>query len=119
MNSKFLSSCYYKPAKNEIQRIPYKRNTDEPSPVNYEDLLKLAYRRRSVRWYLQKPVPRELIDRALAVATLSPSACNRQPFEFHIFDDPDVVKKVASIPMGTKGFSHNFPVISDYDPKWQ
>ncbi|HAG80771.1 MAG TPA: nitroreductase [Cyanobacteria bacterium UBA12227] len=100
-----------KPSKNEIQRVPYKRNTDERSPVNYDDLLKLAYRRRSVRWYLQKPVPRELIDKAVAVATLSPSACNRQPFEFHIFDDPDVVKRVASIPMGTKGFSHNFPVI--------
>ena len=100
-----------KPSQNEIQRVPYKRNTDEPSPVNYDDLLKLAHRRRSVRWYLQKPVPRELIDKAVAVAALSPSACNRQPFEFHIFDDPDVVKKVASIPMGTKGFSHNFPVI--------
>lgn len=107
--TKFLA--LNKPEPTDIQRVPYKRNIDEQSPVNYEDLLKLAYRRRSVRWYLQKPVPRELIDKAMAVAALSPSACNRQPFEFRIFDDPDVVKKVASIPMGTKGFSQNFPVI--------
>lgn len=109
VKSRFLA--LNKPSQNGMQRVPYKRNTDEPSPVNYDDFLKLSYRRRSVRWYLQKPVPRELIDKAVAAAALSPSACNRQPFEFRIFDDPDVVKKVASIPMGTKGFSQNFPVI--------
>ncbi|MDY6781370.1 MAG: nitroreductase family protein [Cyanobacteriota bacterium] len=100
-----------KPKLSEQKRIPYKRNIDEPLPVDYEDLLKLAYRRRSLRWYLQKPVPRNLMDKAITVAALSPSACNRQPFEFRIFDDPDMVKKVASIPMGTKGFSQNFPAI--------
>ncbi|MBD2038532.1 nitroreductase family protein [Leptolyngbya sp. FACHB-321] len=95
----------------ELPRIPYKRNLNEPCSVDYDDFLKLSYRRRSVRWYLQKPVSRNLIDQAITIAALSPSACNRQPFEFRIFDDPEMVKKVASIPIGTKGFSDNFPVI--------
>jgi nitroreductase len=42
---------------------------------------------------------------------MSPSACNRQPFEFRVFDDPELVEKVAKLPAGTKGFAHNFPVI--------
>lgn len=97
--------------KAEVSRIPYKRDISRPCSVSYENLLELSHRRRSVRWYLQKPVPRELIDKAVAIAALSPSACNRQPFEFRIFDEPEIVKKVASIPMGTQGFSHNFPVV--------
>lgn len=91
--------------------VPYKRDFSQQPAIAYEDFLALNQWRRSVRWYEQKHVPRELIDKAIAVAALSPSACNRQPFEFRIFDEPDIVQEVASIPMGTQGFSQNFPVI--------
>ena len=91
--------------------IPYKRDLARTPSVKYESLLELARRRRSARWFLQKPVPRKMIDQAIAVAALSPSACNLQPFEFRVFDDPELTKKVASIPTGTLGFGQNFPVI--------
>lgn len=88
---------------------PYQRNIEGSAPVRYEDLLELAKRRRSVRWFQQRPVPRDLILQAAEVASLSPSACNRQPFEFRVFDDPVSVKRVAEIPMGTRGWVHNIP----------
>ncbi|UCF33352.1 MAG: nitroreductase family protein [Phycisphaerales bacterium] len=91
--------------------VPHERGVAGRSPVGYEELLELARCRRSVRWFLQKPVPRELIDRAVAVAALSPSACNLQPFEFRVFDDAELAQEVASIPTGTSGFGRNFPVI--------
>lgn len=106
--TKFLS---LKHLCNSKEYVPYKRDLETPSPVTYEQFWKLSYRRRSVRWYLQKPVPRELLDQAIIVASLSPSACNRQPFEFRIFDQPELVQQVSVLPMGTRGFSHNFPVI--------
>ncbi|ARA94414.1 hypothetical protein AWN76_015475 [Rhodothermaceae bacterium RA] len=90
---------------------PYKRDLSKPPSVGYEDLLALAWRRRSVRWFLPEPVPRELIEKAIEVAKLSPSACNRQPFQFRVFDDPNLVPEVASLPGGTAGFSHQFPAI--------
>ncbi len=93
------------------QCIPYKRDPNRRPKISYNDFLALAQWRKSVRWYLPQPVPRELIDKALCVAAQSPSACNRQPFEFRIFDDPAVVQDVATIPMGTRGFSQNFPMI--------
>ena len=37
-------------------------------------------------------VPREGIDQAMRAAAQSPSACNRQPFEFRVFDDPVLPK---------------------------
>ena len=90
---------------------PYKRDLSVPPSVDYDDLLDLSKRRRSVRWFRQEPVPRELIRKAVDVGSLSPSACNRQPFEFRVFDDPELVRTVAALPAGTKGFHHNFPAI--------
>ncbi len=92
-------------------RIPYKRDLAKPPSIAYVDLLELARRRRSVRWFLGKKVPREVVDQAIQVAALSPSACNRQPFHFRIFDDPDLVQRVASIPMGTAGYRENIQMI--------
>ena len=91
--------------------IPYHRDLESAPTVDYEQFLALSQRRRSVRWYLPQPVPRESIDKAITAATLAPSACNRQPFEFRVFDDPELIQKVGSIPMGTIGFSQNFPAL--------
>lgn len=90
--------------------IPYRRPAPENLP-SYEQLLALAQRRRSVRWFLQQPVPRELVDKAFEVAVQAPSACNRQPFRFAVLDDRELVQKVGAIPMGTAGFVHNIPML--------
>lgn len=92
--------------------VPYARDLSAPPPVDFDAMMQLARRRRSVRWYLDKPVPRELVDQALAIAAQSPSACNRQPFVFRIFDDPARTAKIASIPMGTKGFAETLPAVA-------
>lgn len=90
---------------------PYVRPLGRSSPVSYADLLALAERRRSVRWFLPERVPRDAIEKAMAVALQSPSACNRQPFVFRFFDDPQMVQKVAEVPMGTAGYGHQLPMI--------
>lgn len=92
------------------KRVPFLRNLAE-RPVEYEQLERLAIQRRSVRFFDQKPVPRELLDKALTLAGYAPSACNRQPYRFLVYDDPETVETVASLPGGTIGFKHNIPVI--------
>ena len=99
------------PIEGEQKYIPYHRDLKSLPSVDYEQFLALSQRRRSVRWYLPQPVPRELIDKAITAAALAPSACNRQPFEFRVFDHPKLIQKVGSIPMGTVGFSQNFPAL--------
>ncbi len=91
--------------------VPRVRGTSDGPCVRYDDLLALAEGRKSVRWFIPKKVPREVVDRAITVALCSPSACNRQPFVFRIVDDPDLVSEVASVPMGTKGYHENIPAI--------
>lgn len=96
----------------KVPLIPYRRELHSPSPVAFDALMALAVRRRSVRWFLQKPVPRELIDRAIELGCLAPSACNRQPFEFRVFDEPTLVQQVINIPYGLTGYGHNVPCIA-------
>ncbi|WP_395244788.1 nitroreductase family protein [Agromyces sp. MMS24-K17] len=81
-------------------------------PVDYDRLAELAAQRRSVRWFEQRPVPRELIDQALLVASQAPTACNRLPYEFLIFDEKTQVRAVSSIPFGAAGYGDNIPAIA-------
>lgn len=98
-------------AANDLERKPYVRPAPGELP-SYEALLNLSRHRRSVRWFLPEPVDRALIDKALLVARQAPTACNRLPYVFRIFDDPKLVKKVANIPFGTAGYADNIPVIA-------
>jgi nitroreductase len=93
------------------EQLPYERQTVPEITIGYEELYRLALRRRSVRWFDPKKVPRDLIDRAVAVAALAPSACNRQPFTFRICDDPKHVRRLAALPMGTRGFGDQIPAL--------
>jgi nitroreductase len=75
-----------------------------------EQIESLSRTRRSVRWFSEQPVPRQLIDRALRVAMEAPSACNRQPFRYEVFDSHELVQMVGSVPKGTPGWLHQIPV---------
>ena len=80
--------------------------------MTYENLYEFVKFRRSTRWFEPKAVPRELVDKAMILASESPSACNRQPYRYHFFDDKKLVQDVSSIAGGTAGFHHNFPMIA-------
>lgn len=47
----------------------------------------------------------------MLVAREAPTACNRQPFVFRAFDDPDKVREIVDIPMGTAGYGHQIPML--------
>ncbi len=92
--------------------VPYASNQRTKGKIpTYTEFLNLSKKRRSVRWFQDKKVPREDIDKALEVAAMAPSACNRQPFKYHIFDDPKMVKEIANIPFGTAGYADNLPMV--------
>ncbi len=91
--------------------IPYVRDVAKKPNITISQMHQLAKYRRSVRWFLPGSVPRKIIDDAIVVGGYSPSACNRQPFQFRVFDEPSLVKEIAEIPMGTAGYAHNIPCI--------
>ncbi len=53
--------------------------------------------RRSIRKYLDKPVPSETLDKILEAAMQAPSAVNKQPWHFVVIDDRGLLGKVPDI----------------------
>lgn len=93
------------------KRVPFQHEELDTSSIDFSAFKTLCEKRHSVRWFKPQPVPRHIIDQAIAVAVTAPSACNRQPFQFFVFDDPEQASEIGSIPMGTAGFSDNFQCI--------
>ena len=94
-----------------IKKTPYRRVQNNEFKISYDQFYDLTLYRRSVRWFLKKKVSHEIVDKAILAARQSPSACNRQPFKFKIFDDPELLKKIANLPMGVKGYVDGIPMM--------
>jgi len=60
------------------------------------DFSELVKTRQSVRKFDNKPVDREVLNKCIEAARLSPSASNSQPWKFVMVDNPDLVKNIAS-----------------------
>jgi nitroreductase len=58
------------------------------------DTLDAIHTRRSIRTYLDRPVPEELIQKLLAAAMQAPSARNQQPWQFVVIDDRGILAKI-------------------------
>jgi len=74
----------------------------------------LAEKRQSDRTYETRPVEKEKLDRILAAARLSPSACNGQPWKIIVVDDPELKNRVADATsnkvIGINHFTKQAPV---------
>lgn len=90
---------------------PYPRSRLEPSGVDFDALTRLFVERRSVRWFDGRPVPRELLAKAIDAASLAPSACNRQPYCFVVLSEPARAAEIAALAGGTAGYAHNLPCL--------
>jgi nitroreductase len=53
-------------------------------------------RRRTVREFTDKPVPREMIDYAIMAASTAPSGAHMQPWTFVVVGDPEVKRQIRS-----------------------
>lgn len=68
------------------------------SEVNqYECLLNLVKKRRTVREFKSDPVPDEHVAKIIEVARWAPSAFHTQPWEFVVIKDPDVKRRVIDV----------------------
>lgn len=62
--------------------------------MSAEDLLKVIYRRRSIRRYERRPIPDETLRLILEAGRLAPSARNRQPWYFVVVRRPELKRKL-------------------------
>ncbi len=76
-----------------IQHIPKRLSSGESLAMSGE-YLKHMMQRRSVRFFSDKPVPRQIITNVIAVANSAPSGANKQPWTFCVVKDRKIKKQI-------------------------
>ena len=66
------------------------------SPAASLSVVDAASRRRSIRTFVQQPIPREDLEQIIEVASLAPSAFNAQPWRFVVVEDAALKAKLAA-----------------------
>ena len=63
--------------------------------MNGQVILKAIKKRRSVRGYLNKKIPKQVLARVLEAARLAPTAANKQPFKLILVTDKQIKSRLA------------------------
>ncbi|MBI5968194.1 MAG: nitroreductase family protein [Deltaproteobacteria bacterium] len=63
--------------------------------MDFGELRELIKSRRSVRKFQDKPIPEDLLPKALELATWAPNGGNHQPWRFLIVSNKDLINKMA------------------------
>jgi len=82
---------------SDINLIPltaYKEFQKEEMLNRSRALLEDLLRRRTVRDFSDKKVPKEIINNCLAAANSAPSGANKQPWHFVVVSNPRIKKKI-------------------------
>jgi len=83
---------------------------EDEKTVQLESLLDVMYRRRSVRRYEEgKAVEDDKIKTLLRAAMAAPSACNLQPWEFIVVNQPEGIQRLKACVGSQNGRYYNAP----------
>lgn len=80
----------------ETKFIPlvFERHSDEEMEQRADDYFRMMDKRRSVRYFSDEPVARELIEKAILTANTAPSGAHKQPWTFVSISSSDVKKEI-------------------------
>lgn len=75
------------------------------------DFERFVNSRHSIRDFADRPVEPLLIQQAIALAQLTPSVCNRQPWHVYAFADRDKIASALKWQHGHQGFSEQIQIL--------
>jgi nitroreductase len=72
------------------------------------ELMEIIKKRRSVRKYLDKPLPEKIVKEIMEAARYAPSAKNAQPLEYKVIKNKELMRRLSDcISEGLKGSSYS------------
>ncbi|BBM00911.1 nitroreductase family protein [Microbulbifer sp. GL-2] len=77
-----------------FQPLDFTHLDDDEMRFRAGEFFRLMRRRRSVRDFSAKPVPREVIENAVRAAGSAPSGANMQPWHFVVVESADVKRQI-------------------------
>jgi len=80
----------------EFQPLTFDRRSDAESLAAAESFRAAMARRRTVRDYCDRPVPRGVIEQAILTAGGAPSGANQQPWTFVAIESPEIKARIRA-----------------------
>ncbi len=77
-----------------VPHTDYQERPVEEMKKRASDFYDLIKKRRTVRDFSDRPVPREIIEKCLLAAGTAPNGANKQPWHFAVVSDQEVKKKI-------------------------
>ena len=75
-----------------LTKTDNKESTEGDIPLTETE--QVIYKRRSIRLFKKKQVPKELIDRIIEAGRFAPSAGNNQPWKFIVIQNRDLIDEI-------------------------
>jgi nitroreductase len=108
--------------------IPYKSNilNHDEMKTRAEKFYEFMDRRRSLREFSDRPVPKEVIEHIIQTASSSPSGAHKQPWTFCVVSNPEIKKKIRAAAEEEEYENYNGRMSEDwlkdlekFDTNWQ
>ena len=71
----------------KMQRLDFPRYSEQDQRHRAREFLEEIRKRRTVRDFSSRPVPREVLEDCIAAAATAPSGANKQPWIFALVTD--------------------------------
>ena len=78
----------------EFSPLPFHEYPAEEMRQRADNFYVELKRRRTVRDFSNRPVPRDIIETCIRTAGTAPSGANQQPWHFAIVSDPDIKRQI-------------------------
>lgn len=88
-------------------RLPAEPRNAEGNADRWNSIEEAVFTRRSVRNFLDKPVPEPLIRRVLEAGRFAPSAGNSQPWKFIVITDKALIEEMGEAVKGVLKMMHD------------
>lgn len=79
------------------------------SNISYDELFALIKSRRSNRFFLEKEVSDDIIDKLKETVNWAANSCNKQPIRLFVANNPNLAKECLTCCKGGTGFSDYIP----------
>lgn len=81
----------------------------QSSNISYDELFELIKSRRSNRFFLEKKISDDIVDKLKETVNWAANSCNKQPIRLFVANNPDLAKECLACCKGGTGFSDYIP----------
>ena len=86
--------------------------------MNYESLLELIQKRRSIHSFKPDPIPDEYVDKIIEAARWAPSGANSQPWEFVVVKKQELKDNIVKLYEGRSALSYRMELTREPEQRF-